>query len=275
MEVVRHTQALGAVPARTIQDQDDLPGWAGSDSARKSGQVDFEEGDADRSRQMEEGCMRDRELHPSVDVAAADWLQPRLRPFASAVAAVVPDGFPAYVRLVHPAPGDSVNPPQGSLPTELLHVLCATLAEHTSMAAACYFCLWDGYGWLQGSPAIMVLTRRRDDARPTILPQPIPPAASPEGLLGPRVRLPYRDYLLFTGPLETAYELGATIGGTSVAQSPNLFWPQDHAWCVASEIDLTCTLVAGSELLAQALLANPSLQARSVDPSDALTCDTD
>jgi hypothetical protein len=219
--------------------------------------------------------MRDRELHPSADVAAADWLQPRLRPFASAVAAVVPDGFPAYVRLLHPAPGDSANPPLGSLPTELLRVLCAPLAEHTSTAAACYFCLWDGYGWLHSSPAVMVLTRRRDDGLPTILPQSIPSALSPEVVHGPRVRLPHRDYLLFTGPLEAVSELGATIGDTFVAQSPNLFWPQDHAWCVASEIDLACTLVAGSELLAEALLANPSLQARPVDPSDALTCDTD
>src|SRR5947209_3354875 len=42
-------------------------------------------------------------LHPSTDIAAADWIGPRLRPFGSAVAAVVPDGFPAYVRILHPA----------------------------------------------------------------------------------------------------------------------------------------------------------------------------
>jgi hypothetical protein len=34
-------------------------------------------------------------LHPSADVTATDWLGRRLRRFGSAVAAVVPDGFPA------------------------------------------------------------------------------------------------------------------------------------------------------------------------------------
>lgn len=36
--------------------------------------------------------------------------------------------------------------------------------------------------------------------------------------------------------MEAAPELGWDgPGGTFFPQSPNLFWPQDHAWCVASE----------------------------------------
>jgi len=38
----------------------------------------------------------DQKLRPSAEVTAADWLGPRLRRFGSAVAAVVPDEFPAY-----------------------------------------------------------------------------------------------------------------------------------------------------------------------------------
>jgi hypothetical protein len=85
----------------------------------------------------------------------------------------------------------------------------------------------------------------------------VPPALLTELLHGPKVSLPYRDYLLFT-PLEAASELGWTSPwGDFDPQSPNLFWPQDRTWCVASEIDLFCTLVAGSEALAEALLADP------------------
>ena len=101
--------------------------------------------------------------------------------------------------------------------------------------------------------------------------QPSHPLSLPKQWYGPRVRLPNREYLLFTGPLEAAPELGATIGETFWPQSPNLFWPQDHAWCVASEIDLSYTLVAGSEPLAEALVADERLQAALVDPGDALT----
>jgi hypothetical protein len=144
--------------------------------------------------------VNDQELHPSADITAADWLGPRLRRFGSAVAAVVPDGFPAYVRILHPgrgpegrpvrwaevaawssrtmhrlaqfhaisrpavstptgpAPWDGEDPPDGNLPAELLGILCATLAEHTSTPSSCWFCLWDGYGWLHGSPSVAIMS---------------------------------------------------------------------------------------------------------------------
>ena len=51
--------------------------------------------------------MSDLELRPSREVSAADWIEPRLRRFASGMSAVVPDGFPAYVRILHPAHGPS------------------------------------------------------------------------------------------------------------------------------------------------------------------------
>src|SRR5215211_5224880 len=143
--------------------------------------------------------VNDQDLHPSADVTAADWLESRLRRFGSAVAAVVPDGFPAYVRILHPArgpdgrpvrwaevaawsgrtvhrlaqfhaisrpaasaptgpvPWDGEDPPEGNLPAGLLRILCATLAEHTSTPRSCWFCLWDGYGWLHGSPSIAIM----------------------------------------------------------------------------------------------------------------------
>ena len=260
--------------------------------------------------------MSESRLHPSVDIATADWLRPRLRRFGSAVAAVVPDGFPAYIRICHPArgaddapvswaavaarsgrtmhrqaqfhaisrplamalrdpsPWDRANPPEGNLPPALLRALCATLAVHTDTPACCWFCLWDGYGWLHGSPAVTRLTICDDD-RPVLPPQPVPPALSLEVLHGPRVHLPHRDYILFEGVLEAAPELGYAIGDTVFPQSPNLFWPQDHAWCVASEIDLFCTLVAGSESLAAALLTDPRLDVWRIDPEDSIAFDGD
>jgi hypothetical protein len=254
--------------------------------------------------------MNDQALHPSTEVTAADWLGPRLRRFGSAVTAVVPDGFPAYVRILHPArrvadrpvrwaevaawsgrtmhrlaqfqaisrpvvsaptgpaPWNGEPPPDGNLPAELLRILCGVLAEHTSTTESCCFCLWDGYGWLYGSPSVAIMGRRGSI--------PIPPAFPPEVLDGPRVRLPGRDYLLFAGSLAAAPELGwASPGGGFFPQSPNLFWPQDLAWCVASEIDLFCTLVAGSEALAQALVDNPRLETWRVLPADPIAFDSD
>jgi hypothetical protein len=90
-----------------------------------------------------------------------------------------------------------------------------------------------------------------------------------------RISLPDRDYLLFEGPLEAATELGERIGDAFFPQSPNLFWPQDHAWCVASEIDLFCTLIAGSNSLGEDLVNNPMLEAWRVEPGDSIAFDSD
>jgi hypothetical protein len=54
-------------------------------------------------------------------------------------------------------------------------------------------------------------------------------------------------------------------------QSPNQWWPQDHAWCVASEIDIDSTLVAGPDDLIAEITTHPELEAFAVKPTDDLT----
>jgi len=91
----------------------------------------------------------------------------------------------------------------------------------------------------------------------------------------PRAKLPDRGYFLLEGPLNAATDLGCTVSDAFFPQSPNLFWPQDHAWCVASEIDLYCTLVAGSEVMVEELLADSRLEAWRVEPDDPIAYDSD
>jgi hypothetical protein len=76
--------------------------------------------------------------------------------------------------------------------------------------------------------------------------------------------------------LEAATDLGWIMPrGMFVSQSPNLFWPHDHAWCVASEIDLFCTLLAGSNALAENLIADPRLEVFRVFAGDRVSADSD
>jgi hypothetical protein len=58
-------------------------------------------------------------------------------------------------------------------------------------------------------------------------------------------------------------------------QSPSLLWPQDHSWCLATEIDFDSTLVAGSADLVEAVLAAPGLEAWRVQEGDDLTAFAD
>ena len=82
----------------------------------------------------------------------------------------------------------------------------------------------------------------------------------------PRLALPQRTYLLHAGPLARALELG---------RSPNLLWPADRSWFLASEIDFDSTLVGGSRDLAAAILGDPQIEAARVREDDSLRFDAD
>jgi hypothetical protein len=81
---------------------------------------------------------------------------------------------------------------------------------------------------------------------------------------GPRVELPGRNYVLFVGPLAGLPALMDVQDG----HSPNLWWPDDRAWCVATEIDLAWSYVGGPAALISDALANPRLEAQPASPDD-------
>jgi len=58
-------------------------------------------------------------------------------------------------------------------------------------------------------------------------------------------------------------------------QTPNLCWPDDHAWCLASEIDLDSTYLACSASCRDAILARPEIEAFPIDPSTGISASSD
>ena len=54
-------------------------------------------------------------------------------------------------------------------------------------------------------------------------------------------------------------------------QSANLIWPGDRSWCMAKEIDFDSTLVACSDVVTAALLADERLEAFEVRYEDDLS----
>ena len=212
----------------------------------------------------------------SAEVAEAAWIAGRLSPFDSGVVtSVVPGGFEAYARVLHPVveprhggdrpvrwadvaawsgvalvpggqfpdvalpehepvgvePWSGQGPQAGTMYRADADVLVEVVASHTTTPHHCWYCVWDGWG-----------------------------PSSP----GPRVQLPGRDYLLFVGPLAAMPSLVDAQEG----RTPNLWWPDDHAWCVASEIDLPWTYVGGSVALVADLLADARAEVQPAAPSD-------
>ncbi len=230
----------------------------------------------------------------SEDVSEARWVEERLSD-SNTVRSLLPNGFPAYARVFHPAylnddveqpvrwstvaswtrrtvhplmqfqrvaglpEGPHVNepdPPWGSHPTvgSIPEAECRTLVEtlrgFTTMPDICYFCLWEGWGNID--------TRLYK--------------------AGSRVRAPHRDHLLFRGPIEAIMAFFATDWPRrSVwSNSPNLWWPEDRSWCVATDIDLCHTYIGGSRECIEAILSQPDLEAlpTTLDASTYLVSDT-
>jgi hypothetical protein len=89
--------------------------------------------------------------------------------------------------------------------------------------------------------------------------------------MGNRLVLPGREYVVLAGPFEAAILVEDWLSPSS----PNLIWPEDRAWFVASEIDFDSTLVASSENLARWILEDRRLEAFPVKPRDPLTWNAD
>jgi hypothetical protein len=226
------------------------------------------------------------------DATPAGWVTAGLRGFAASVLSVVPVGFPAYARIFHPAQrrdgvgwklvswrevaaangrvahramqwcslvgccslrGDDcrpqpgvwdVEPATGHLPRDLAVVLAEVLAGQTTTPQRCWFAVWDGFGDL----------------------------AVPEQD-APSFAVPQRRMLLLSGAIGAVGT--SSLGVTPGWQSPNLWWPDDRAWCVATEIDLMSTYVGGSRGCVQAILGHPQVEAAAVEPSDGIAADSD
>ena len=224
-----------------------------------------------------------RRLAPASDAEAARWLETALEKprgrgdRANYAAAVIPRGYEAYVRLFHPAwlagedrditwaetaklagtqpharmqwhaisrAGDDGGGPRGLVPPEagrmpewMLGALAALLARHTSTPGSCYFTVWDGWGL----PELVMLRGR-----------------------APHFRLRDRGYYLLAGDVGAAAERISPLS----PQHASIWWPEDRAWCVATEVDMMCTYVGGSEACVAEILADNRLEAWRVSPDD-------
>jgi hypothetical protein len=230
--------------------------------------------------------MMDEELQFSESSEAASWLSERVVGFALNVVSLVPSGFEAYARVFHPAnlfttdgtrnqdvrwaevarmtgrtahrmmqwhslvgsfpdpDPDRVwdggvriqSPESGSLPEDVASLLVAVLRTHTATPERCWFALWDGWGG-RGTPVTSA----------------------------PTFTLPNRRYHLLTGPIQVTSRL------TAYPNDPaSLWWPTDHAWCVATEIDLDTTYIGGSRSCIDQLLTCEGIEAYEVEQTDRI-----
>ena len=153
------------------------------------------------------------------------------------------------------------GPEMGSLPPPECAALTALLREFTTTPESCYLGYWEGYGYFPGGMTRFLghepgLLSSIEDMVHHLWGR-LRPSTDP--LAGvPRLTGQHRNYLLFAGSLDMAPALSRY---PPWGQSPSLWWPQDRAWCVATEVDLYDTFVGGSEACIERILNCQELEA--------------
>ncbi len=160
------------------------------------------------------------------------------------------------------------DPLIGSLAADSLAEVARILAGHTQDPGQCVAGLWEGWGWVTGAGVRLVLHGDGHTHE-----EPLPQAFGGDGLSGAgRLELPGRRYLLFNAGLSLfADPRWQEASGWDGLQSPNLLWPADRQWFLATEIDFDSTLVGGSAALIDALGQSEVLECLPVPPDGDLT----
>jgi hypothetical protein len=156
------------------------------------------------------------------------------------------------------------------LSAKILQSLSEVLGQHTTTPRCCFFGFWTGW------TSINFRLASKDDRH-----LPSEKAADHSDRLlgideriGARFELPPqagREYVLLSGGLVSAVEVAESAEATGCPPtSPNLIWPEDCSWFLASEIDFDSTLVGGSNALIAKIVDSRIIEARRVGGNDVI-----
>ena len=178
------------------------------------------------------------------DVSQAGWVKDSLQVVAEPTAgSLVPTVFDAYARINYPARNGTPNPLPPAKPVVSWHVQLASiigvLTRSTTTPNECWFAVWEGNTAL-------------DDIRDK----------------APTVAIAGYNYFLLRGPVSRA-------ANKLEGLSPNLWWPTDHAWCVAQHFDFPCAYLGGSTKTIADLLALTEIESSPVPVDQIITVNYD
>jgi hypothetical protein len=218
---------------------------------------------------------------------AGSWIADRLWPFGPTVGNAVPLGYPVYAVVPLPsedAPGAELGWPP------IVDVLVTVLERFTGEQPV-HCGMWDGWSWFMPpgrDPGAGIYIRPRSEPVETFdaetyqytreqldrieyLRAAARERFEAEGARHPCVeplRLPHRNYYLWTGPLRSV-----TAFRHEPHNPPSLVWPEDRSWFVGAPIYTNELAIAGPSALVDTLLANTQLNAYRASPNDALDID--
>lgn len=183
--------------------------------------------------------------------AAAEWLADACQGEWGSVGSIVPNRYSGYLRVMPP---DRDADDWWESYRAVFDAVAAAGSRHTSTPDHAWFAVWEGYGWANARTMVWVdpsddaggrdvertrALRLREDARRR--------AAITAGLGEvPRFAVPHRVHYLLTGPVGAATAI-TEPGSSGRWQRPDLMWPEDRSWFVATDVDFWSLYIGGTE----------------------------
>jgi len=167
---------------------------------------------------------------------AGGWIAARLGPLGPTVGHAVPRDYDAYAIVEIPWSAE-VDVPSPAL---VYDALFDVLSPFTG-AQVVHSGVWDGFSGLH---------------------------AELSGLDAEPLRLPHREYHLWSGPLRSAMAFRH-----EPHSPPSLIWPDDRSWFVGTPIYSSEIAVGGPPAVIEAIVGDGRLSARRAGPDDELDID--
>jgi len=211
-------------------------------------------------------------LVPPATTECAEWIAGSCSGPPGTVGSLVPTVYASYLEVA-PPPTDLED--WWASYRELFGVIAAVGAGWTRTPDRAWYAVWEGHGFGAGAlgfhaepgverdPEAEAAIRVEDDER----------NAATRAALGelPHFAVPHRTYYLLGGHVSAATAL-TWAGEPDRWFRPDLWWPDDRRWFVATDVDFWCVYVGGEAAFTADVARAVPTEHRLVS-ADAPLCD--
>lgn len=207
--------------------------------------------------------------------APADWLASARTGEFGTVGGLVPGRHTAFARLHAPPPAEGGDDWWPSY-RELFERVAEIGARHTATPETAWYAIWEGHGFdsvgtqvaSREAPADDDERREREAYRRQLRDENERRTAEiRRGLAAvPRFDAPHRSYYLVTGAV--ADVRGLRYPSDDDWRNPDLWWPDDRSWFVATDVDCWALYVGGSVGFVAEIEAEAGTTVETVSPTD-------
>jgi hypothetical protein len=189
---------------------------------------------------------------PAVGVAPAEWIAEACRGAEWTVGSLVPNQYPVVLHVHAPDPSAE---DWWSAYRQLFETIASIGERHTATPNRAWFAVWEGHGFESRTtltawrgPLDETTRAALEQERSRLRAEDERRNAAVRAALRqlPRFDLPDRTYYLLAGPVAAVTWL-RDPGSSSDWCRPDLFWPDDRQWFVATDVDFWSLYVGGDD----------------------------